>query len=113
LEHPTRELPERDEDAVAAGAVMFRALERAGARLKSKYKTRLVPGAETMPNEKVYRYASITPDMVDDLLVGAWECVEALGIKTSPVTLDRYARHLLSSNEPYSSRHLSAWTEAA
>ena len=109
MEHPTRELPDTQDNVAAAGAVVFRALERAGARLKSKYKTRLVPGAEQVSNEKVYRYASITPDMVDDLLVGAWECVDALGIQASPVMLDRYARHLLSTNAEYNARQLGTW----
>lgn len=113
LEHPTRELPESGDDLVAAGTVMFRALERAGARLKTKYKNRLVPGAESVPNEKVYRYASIEPDMIDDLLTGAWECVASLGVKASPVMLDRYARHLLSTNEAYSQGQLETWVKAA
>lgn len=109
LEHPTRELPDSGDGIAAAGAVMFRALERAGARLKSKYKNRLVPGAETVANEKVYRYASIEPGMIDDLLVGAWDCVDVLGIKASPVMLDRYARHLLSTSAGYSASQLSVW----
>lgn len=107
-EHPTREIPNID-DATAASAVVFRALERAGARLKSKYKNNLVPGADSVPNEKVYRYAHITPDMVDDLLVGAWDCLDTLGIKTSPVTLDRYVRHLLSSNEAFGATAFTTW----
>lgn len=111
LEHPTRELPDSGDGIAAAGAVVFRALERAGARLKSKYKTRLVPGADGVANEKVYRYANITPDMVDDLLVGAWECVDALGIKTSPVIMDRYARHLLSTNAEYNPRQFGVWVK--
>ena len=108
LEHPTRDLP--NSDAVAAAeVVVFRALERAGARLKSKYKNRLVPGAEGVPNEKVYRYASITEEMHDDLLVGAWECVSSLGLDVAPVVLDDYVRHLLSTNEAYSPRQFTAW----
>ncbi len=109
LEHPTRELPASGDDLSAAGVIVFRALERAGARLKSKYKNRLVPGAETVPNEKVYRYASITEEMIDDLLVGAWDCVDTLGVNVSPVALDKYVRHLLSTNETYSVRQLSSW----
>lgn len=112
LQHPTRELPDRNDDAVAASAIMFRALERAGARLKSKYKTNLVPGADSVPNEKVYRYAHITPDMVDDLLIGAWDCLQPLGIKTAPTTLDRYARHLLSTNEEFTPKRFAAVLES-
>lgn len=112
LQHPTRELPDRDDDAVAASAIVFRALERAGARLKSKYKANLVPGSDSVPNEKVYRYAHITPDMVDDLLIGAWDCLQPLGIKTAPTTLDRYARHLLSTNEEFTPKRFAALLES-
>jgi len=111
LEHPTRDLPDSGDGIAAAAAVMFRAMERAGARLKNKYKSYLVPGAESVPNERVYRYAHITPDMVDDLLVGAWDCVDTLGIKVSPLALDRYARHLLTTNEPFHPKQLSAALE--
>lgn len=110
LQHPTRELPERNDEASAA-VVVFRALERAGARLKSKYKNTLVPGAENVPNEKVYRYANISLDMVDDLLVGAWDCLGTLGIKTSPVALDQYARFLLTTNREYTQNSLALHLE--
>lgn len=114
LQHPTRDLPERNDDAVAASAqvVVFRALERAGSRLKSKYKTSLVPGAENVPNEKVYRYAHITPDMLDDLLVGAWDCLSTLGITTAPVVLDTYVRGLLTHSDEFTRTHFAAHLES-
>lgn len=112
LEHPTRNIPDPTEVS-AAEVVVFRALERAGARLKSKYKNRLVPGAENVPNEKVYRYAAITEDMLDDLLVGAWECVETLGVRTSARVLDTYVRGLLAKSELHNPRAFTAWVEAA
>lgn len=111
LEHPTRDIPDPTADVNAASAVVFRALERAGARLKSKYKTALVPGGEKVANDQVYRYAHIDDDFEDDLLVGAWECVETLGIQVSPVDMDSYARWLFASNEPFSPGHFRAWLE--
>ena len=104
LQHPTREIPDIS-DAASAKVVVFRALERAGSRLKSKYKARLVPGADNVPNEKVYRYAHVTEDIVDDLLVGAWDCLAVLGIKTSPLSLDSYVRGLLLTNEEFTDHH--------
>ena len=112
LEHPTRDIPEQPSEVAAASAIVFRALERAGARLKSKYRARIVPGAENMSNERLYRYASIQPEMMDDLLVGAWECVDTLGLSTSPVALDSYVRHLLTTNETFSQKHLALWLGA-
>lgn len=110
LEHPTRDIPE-DDGIQAAAVVVHRALERAGSRLKSKYKTALVPGADTVANEHVYRYARIETEWEDDLLVGAWDCVQSLGVKVSPVDLDSYARWLFASNEQFTPTHFRAWME--
>jgi len=111
LEHPTRDIPEEEDGIAAAAAVVFRALERSGARLKSKYKNALVPGGDRVPNEVVYRYARIEDEMEDDLLVNAWDCVDTLGITVSPVDLDSYARWLFASNEPFSPQHFRRWME--
>src|SRR5690606_29964671 len=100
---------ESESDLTAAAAVVFRALEKAGARLKSKYKGSLVPGGEKVANENAYRYARIEDGMEDDLLLGAWECAETLGIRVSPVEMDSYARWLFASNEAFSPQHFREW----
>lgn len=107
-EHPVNELPD-ESDIQASAAVVYRALERAGARIKSKYSASLVSGGERMPNESVYRFAEVTEDMIDDLLVGAWECTDTLGIRVSPVRLNEYARHLLSTNRVFSVESFRTW----
>lgn len=112
LQHPTRDIPEVPAQADAsAKVVVYRALERAGARLKSKYKSALVPGAEQVPNEKVYRYANIDVDMQDDLLTGAWDCIEALGLNVSPAALDSYVRHLFDTNKYFMADDFARWME--
>lgn len=113
LEHPTRDIPDVTEvtASAASSVVIHRALERAGARLKSKYKSTLVPGAEQVANEKVYRYANIDTEMQDDLLVGAWECIETLGLDSSPLELDSYVRHLFRTNEQFTVKHFQNWRE--
>lgn len=108
LEHPVRAIPEV-QDVQASAAVVHRALERAGARLKSKYKSALVPGGDTVANENVYRYAKIDDKMQDDLLVGAWECIDTLDLDLSPTQLDGYVRHLFRTNEPFSVNRLASW----
>ena len=116
LQHPTRDLPERNDDAVAAAAsahvVVYRALERAGSRLKTKYKGNLVPGAENVPNDKIYRYAHITEDMLDDLLAGAWDCLAPLGVTTAPVVLDEYTRGLLRKSDEFTRSHFTTYLKA-
>jgi len=109
-DHPTREIPVQDA-IPAASVVVWRALERAGARLKSKHPGLLVPGGDRVTNDVVYRYANIPDDVIDDLLVGAWECTAALGITVPPTKMDAYARHLLMSNEPFSVDGFHRWME--
>lgn len=105
-EHPENALPERKDDGqdaavAAANVVVFRALEKAGARLRTKYASALVPGVDGVPNEKLYRYARIEPHMVDDLLAGAWDCLESLDLDVSPLVLDRYVRSLFATSQTH------------
>jgi len=101
-EHPERRIPDPTQAEVDASEVaIFRALERAGAKLRSKYKSALVPGADGIANAHLYRYAHISEDMYDDLLAGAWEICADLNISMSPAMMDAYVRHLFVSRETF------------
>lgn len=109
-EHPERRIPNvQDADIAAANVVVFRALEKAGAKLRTKYATALVAGADAVANERLYRYAHVSEDMVDDLLASAWDCMEPLGITIAPVTLDGYVRRLFQTNFEHRPEALRAY----
>jgi hypothetical protein len=94
--------------AAACDVLVYRALERAGNRLRNAH-----PRTDTkaMRAEDVYRALSGDPDK---LLAGAWECTdEVLGAYTAhPMvvaeTLDFYVRGLLGSKRPHSQVVLGA-----
>jgi hypothetical protein len=109
---PQREIPSRADAesradrvpeglAAACDALVYRALERAGNRLRNAH-----PRTDTaqMTAATVYRALSGEPDK---LLAGAWECAEMLEPYTDDVdgvveTLDFYVRGLLRSHRPHS-----------
>lgn len=99
-EHPEREIPD-ERDVAAAEPMVFRALERAGARLRAKYKDSLVTGAEGVHNADLYRFTRMTPIMVDEVLADAWDELGRFRISIGPVVLDDYVRHLFRSGEPF------------
>jgi hypothetical protein len=99
----------RSEPAIAAcGVLVFRALERAGNRLRN-----LHPRTDTSHIPAVDLYQHVTGDP-DALLAGAWDCApDVLSPYTDDVvsivtTLDFYVRGLLSSHRPHSSVVLGA-----
>jgi hypothetical protein len=108
-EIPTREAAETTRRnspeglSAACDALVFRALERAGNRLRNAH-----PRTDTsaMTATEVYRTLGGEPDK---LLAGAWDCApEVLGPYTDDVagvvdTLDFYVRGLLSSHRAHSS----------
>lgn len=102
-DHPTRSIPDPAQ-IDASEVAIFRALERAGARIKSKYRDAIVAGADAVPNVQLYRYARLTPGIMDDLLAGAWDICGELDITMSPATMDAYVRHLFQSATPFSTR---------
>lgn len=101
-EHPERVIPDPS-NIDASEVAIFRALERAGAKLRSKYKAALVPGADSISNAQLYRYAHITSEMADDLLTGAWDICAELDIAMPPASMDAYVRHLLTTQSQFSS----------
>jgi hypothetical protein len=101
-DHPTRDIPDSSQ-IDASEVAIYRALERAGAKLRSKYKAALVAGGESQPNASLYRYAQLTPDIVDDLLAGAWDICGELDISMSPAAMDAYVRKLMGTGRQFSS----------
>ncbi len=97
-EHPAQDPPDDDERLAAAAEVMvFRTLERAGNRLKSKAQARF-PG---VPAEDLYRYYQCSTETVGAILTDAWDKTskfmgiseEAAGL-VAPV-LDSYVRAII------------------
>jgi hypothetical protein len=97
---PVRELPERldNDEALAAAChvLVYRALERAGNKLRNAH-----PRVDTTMTASADLYRSLSGDP-DELLAGAWDCAPAILAKhTRDVagvvdTLDFYVRGLLS-----------------
>lgn len=118
LDHPQEGPPDEenrrivsDEAAAVAEVVVFRALERAGNRIKSKYRDRISMGAENVPTHTLYRFTrTLEPDEVDDVLMEAWTCLASLPpIPVSAAILDQYTRTLIQSNRPHDSRTFRAF----
>jgi hypothetical protein len=111
LDHPTQDPPDpdrtrevvSDEAAAIAEVVVFRALERAGNRIKSKYRDHISLGAENVPPHTLYRFTSrLDKPEVDDVLMDAWSCLASLPpIPITAATLDGYTRNLIITNQPH------------
>jgi hypothetical protein len=110
---PTARRHRRSEEAAVAEVIVFRALERAGNRIKSKYKENISLGAENVAPHTLYRFTrSLSPDQVDDVLLDAWTCLGALPPISIPAeTLDAYVRGLIATNAPHESRTFQAYLE--
>jgi hypothetical protein len=98
--------------AAACDTLVYRALERAGNRLKNMH-PRTITAA--MAATDIYRTLSGDPDK---LLAGAWDCApEVLGPYSDDVaadvdTLDFYVRGLLSQHRPHSTVVMGALLNA-
>lgn len=97
-EHPAQDPPDDDERLAAAAEVMvFRTLERAGNRLKSKAQARF-PG---VPAEDLYRYYQCSTETVGAILTDAWDKTSKfMGISEDAATLvapvlDSYVRAII------------------
>lgn len=117
-EHPEHDAPDptarrhrRSEEAAIAEVIVFRALERAGNRIKSKYKDRISLGAENVPPHTLYRFTrKLSAEEVDDVLLDAWSCLSALPpISIPSERLDGYVRSLMDSNRPHESQTFRAF----
>ena len=94
--------------AAAANVLVYRALERAGNRLKNTH-PRTMTG-EMAPAE-IYRHLTGEPDQ---MLAGAWQCADDVltpytdDVRGVVETLDFYVRGLLTSHRPHSAVVLQA-----
>lgn len=123
-EHPTREKPEdsvsdpdhdnekdmdRERAAAAVSVLAFRAMERAGNRLKSL--SRMKP--EGVKSTDVHTLIQPFPDRVDDLLKDAWdlsglEHVDEGICREMAHKADIYCRKILLDKKPFSSKEMQA-----
>lgn len=119
-EHPLHDPPDpnarkhrRSEEAAIAEVIVFRALERAGNRIKSKYRETISLGAENVMPHTLYRFThAMTKDQVDDVLMDAWSCLGSLPPISIPAeTLDKYVRFLFANNLPHESRTFRTFLE--
>ena len=108
--HPRREPPEMPtgNEALTASAelLVFRAMERAGNRMKTRYNVRL-PGTDAAD---YYQAVAAKPADFDHLLADAWGMASRISVSCDPEGLasacDAYARELLSGQHPYSRERL-------
>jgi hypothetical protein len=104
-DHPRRDIPDESEIAMLAACevLVFRALERAGNRLKNKTQRRIpgVAAAET------YMYHKVDTGALDFVLEDAWSAVERFahrwGVNSERLTdcLDAYTRAILVEQKPH------------
>lgn len=116
-DHPRREPPDTSDSAAAASldplvsaaeVMVFRALERAGNRLKARF------GAPVdIPAVKLYlSVPTLSRSECEELLGGAWSCVDQLGYSTAlEKSLQEYTIGLLrlskAHERPALARHLA------
>jgi hypothetical protein len=104
-DHPTQDLPDTQAASLTAASevLVFRALERAGNRLRSLKQTRPpVAAADT------YQFVECQVGELDKVLADAWDCIPRLmpnipEVQRRVITaaLDSYCRHLLLNQRPY------------
>lgn len=122
-QHPVRDIPDTQDDAAnpdggtgvsAAGVLMaaemmvFRALERAGNRLKGRGvvgKPTTTLATVTTARTLYLQMPRLTEAEIDDLLIDAWSCTEwedwGLDAHALSLCLDGYTRTLLATRKPH------------
>jgi hypothetical protein len=120
-DHPANDAPDpnarrhrRTEEAAIAEVIVFRALERAGNRIRSKYRDTISMGAENVAPHTLYRFTqALSNEQVDDVLMDAWSCLGSLPpISITASTMDKYVRMLIANNIPHESRTFQAFLDA-
>lgn len=104
-DHPRQELPDTAEAAMLGGCevLVFRALERAGNRLKNKTQ-RKIPGVGAA---ETYMFHKVDTGTLDFVLEDAWSAVDRFapnwGINPERLTacLDAYTRAILVEQKPH------------
>lgn len=119
-EHPDNSAPDpEDSEAIGAAALLaaseqmvFRALERSGNRLKTKFNAQKMPGVEA---SELYLYFKCDLDLANFALTDAWSKVarftDDLGTTPQALTsvLDSYCRALLIEQKPYDRAMLKSY----
>lgn len=105
--------PPRPEAIAASEALVFRALERAGNRIRSNAGVR-VPNVTA---NETYLYVRTNPAQVAKLLEDAWTCAPKVldaivdDVPELVSCLDNYCRSLLVGQTPHTRDALTAWLE--
>lgn len=113
IDHPTRDVPSAALLA-ASEALVFRALERAGNRMRANTATAKPPGA---PAYETHCYLKANGSS-EHLLEDAWSCAPQVldGIADSTqivAVLNSYVSTLLAEQRPHSRARLSQWLDLA
>lgn len=104
-EHPTQDIPDINDAALAAASevLVFRALERAGNRLKNKIQ-RKIPGVGAA---ETYMFYKVDTGTLDFVLEDAWASVDRFAAKhgANPerltASLDAYTRAIIMEQKPH------------
>jgi hypothetical protein len=104
-DHPRRDIPDENEIAMLAACevLVFRALERAGNRLKNKTQ-RKIPGVAA---SETYMFHKVDTGTLDFVLEDAWSAVDRFanrwGVNGERLTdcLDAYTRAILVEQKPH------------
>ena len=104
-DHPRRDIPDTSEAEMLAACevLVFRALERAGNRLKNKIQ-RKIPGVAAA---ETYMFHKVDTGTLDFVLEDAWSVVDRFAIKYSvdgkrlTECLDAYTRAILVEQKPH------------
>lgn len=93
-DHPVREIPDTQDDAIAAAAdvVVMRALERAGNRLKNRMGPNRPEGVAAVD---LYRFTPLKAADLDDLLEDAWSACGRLSTTLPVEQINAYVRNLM------------------
>ena len=107
--------PERASLGATCDALVWRALERAGNRLKNSTQSR----PQGITSEDLYLHVKASSDEVGKLLDGAWtplpRLVEDVNVAHSALSrnLDAYVKSLLTTQTPHSREKMMAFVDAS
>lgn len=101
--HPEQGPPDTQDAAAAASLMVYRALERAGNKLRnSRAVSRDTQGIEAA---QVYLKVTYAPDVIPALLDGAWNSLPELELSVPPqklaVWMQKYTTALLTDKKPF------------
>jgi hypothetical protein len=108
-DHPTRTVAPIDGEVpegmlAAADVLVYRALERAGNRIKSAQSYTGKTGSMD-----IYREVTVDPGRVPALLADAFTCADRVGCGSLEEPLTTYAAHLLITGSEHSREYMARW----